>query len=385
MDEPAWISADQALAKLGVKAQTLYAYVSRGRVRSRPDPEDSRRALYARHDVDRLIQSRSSSRRRSDIASHAIAWGEPVLDTSISTVRDGQLYFGPDQAVELAEHATLEEMAALHWHTDAPLPETERAAQALPAGNFRARGYLALATRAADALPLLGRHRDVLIEEACTLLFEFANAMMGEVFDGPIHARLAAMWSLPADGVDLVRRTLVLLSDHELNPSTFAVRVAAATGTSLPGAVLSGYAALNGPRHGEASTLALAVLRDVERGGSVRDGPGVQAGLSSKRFGYGHPLYPDGDCRAAHVLARLPEDSSARRGVDKIASELGERPNIDAALAALAVHYDLPDAAPLQMFAIARMAGWIAHALEQVASGQLIRPRAHFTPRIETQ
>jgi citrate synthase len=94
--------------------------------------------------------------------------------------------------------------------------------------------------------------------------------------------------------------------------------------------------------------------------------------------GFGHALYPEGDVRAQALLAAFsvpPEYQALRRAVDDIA---GERPNVDFALAAMTEHFDLPADAPLVLFAIARSAGWLAHAMEQASVGRLIRPRARY-------
>ena len=86
-----WISAEQALALLGTKPQTLYANVSRGRIAARPDPSDPRRSLYRRDDVERLASRHKGRPPAKAVAAEAIAWGEPVLTTAISTVRNGRL------------------------------------------------------------------------------------------------------------------------------------------------------------------------------------------------------------------------------------------------------------------------------------------------------
>jgi citrate synthase len=101
--------------------------------------------------------------------------------------------------------------------------------------------------------------------------------------------------------------------------------------------------------------------------------------------GFGHPLYPGGDPRAARLLdllrARYPKSSELAFILafsEAATSVLRERPNVDFALAALARVLQLPPGSPLALFAIGRSVGWIGHALEQYATGQLIRPRAAY-------
>src|SRR5258708_6051556 len=102
-----WIDRAAALETLGVKPQTLYAYVSRGRIGMRPDPADPRRSLYRADDIAALTSRRARSRRPAAIAASAISWGEPMIETAISTVHHGRLIYRGQDAVTLAEHATL--------------------------------------------------------------------------------------------------------------------------------------------------------------------------------------------------------------------------------------------------------------------------------------
>ena len=108
---PDWISAEDACDRLGVRAQTLYAYVSRGRLQVRPDPDDSRRSLYRAADVAALTERKSRSRKVSDVAAGAIHWGEPVLASAITTVHGGRLYYRGRDAIGLAETESLEAVA----------------------------------------------------------------------------------------------------------------------------------------------------------------------------------------------------------------------------------------------------------------------------------
>ncbi|MFM8375002.1 MAG: hypothetical protein ACKN9P_02940 [Phenylobacterium sp.] len=98
-----WLAAADVLDRLGLKPQTLYAYVSRGLLAARPDPVDSRRSLYRAEDVAALAARRSRSRRRSEVAVGAMAWGEPVLSSAISTVRHGRPWYRGRDVLLLAE------------------------------------------------------------------------------------------------------------------------------------------------------------------------------------------------------------------------------------------------------------------------------------------
>lgn len=377
---PEWLSTEEALSRLRVRPQTLYAYVSRGRVRAEPDPNEPRRSRYRLSDVTALAAKKARGRKAADVAVSAIAWGEPVLTSSITTVRDGRLFYRGRDAVGLSDTATLEEAARLLRNglglpTDEPPP--------VAAGRTaRSRALEAFAARAATDSPAQGRSPTDLADEAAGLLDLMAAAIAGREGDlpreddeGAIHERLGRAWRAPRDRWDLIRRALVLLADHELNASTFAARVTASTGASLAAAVLSGLAALSGPRHGGVAERLDAFAAEVAISGPDR-ALARRAGAAIP--GFGHALYPDGDPRA-EALLRFIEPSPALAALrDAVEAETGEKANVDFALAAMRDALDLPSEAPFALFAAARSAGWLAHAIEQVETGQLIRPRARY-------
>lgn len=379
MRDDDWINAAEACRLLGVRAQTLYAYASRNLLRAVADPADARRSLYRRMDVDALATQQGRSRKLADVAAAAIAWGEPVLQSAITTVRDGHLYYRGLDVVGLSESATLEGVASILIGADltelrgvAPLP--------LPTGATpNERLFQALAMRTPEAPVAAGAAISAQAEEAKRLLNLVADAIVGEIGHGPIHLRLAEAWGIePASpACDLIRRILVLLADHELNASTFAARVTASTGASLAASLLSGLAALSGPRHGGMGAKVRHLLEDAEK-----SGPSAAIALrladGGTLPGFGHPLYPQGDIRANAVVGRI-EIPDALREIKEVAwDQAGLAPNIDFALTAAGIACGLPEDAPFALFAVARSAGWLAHAIEQNASGQLIRPRARY-------
>ena len=372
-----WIGAEAASAQLGVRAQTLYAYVSRGRLQVRPDPSDPRRSLYRAADLAALKARKSRSRKVADVAQGAIAWGEPVLASAITTIVDGRLYYRGRDAVALAETDTLEATARLlRGGHGAALKRSDRP-KPPEGGDMRARAFAALATRAGTDPTLLGRNPLGLAVEAATLLDVLTDAVVGDVEEGPIHMRLAIGWGSGGPSADLIRRALVLLADHELNASTFAARVAASTGASLAACALAGLATLSGPRHGGAATAMRNFALDTQRLGAT---VAVRTRLEEDRTipGFGHQLYPGGDPRAAALLAGFeapPHLAALRTSVE---GSTGLIANVDFALLALAEFLALPQDAPFILFAVARCAGWIAHAIEQGQSGGLIRPRARY-------
>lgn len=371
-----WIDSQTACALLGVKPQTLYAYVSRGRVRTEADGLDARRSVYARVDVEALALQNRRPRARAEVAEATIRWGDPVLPTAISEMREGMLWLRGRSLADCAETLTLEEMAAHLCGVEPRACPKVGASMSGTSALGRLLGYLAQAS--ADAAPMQGRTATEIAGEGRQLLAGVVAALTGFGEEGPIHRRIAKAWNVGPHAIDEIRRSLVLLADHELNPSTFAVRVCASTGASLPAALLSGMATLSGPRHGGVASLARRALRAAldDRLNAFFASP---EGKNPYGFGYGHPLYPEGDPRARLILERLPTSGSVHTGVKRIRNRLGLEPNVDCALAALTETYALPDDAAFAIFAIGRMTGWTAHAIEQASSQEIIRPRARFT------
>lgn len=378
------MDAEQALERLGIRPQTLYAYVSRGRIEAAAHPSDPRRSLYRASDVAALAQKKARGRRAADVAAEAIAWGEPVLPSAITTVASGRLWYRGRDAVQLADQGlTLENVGRLlRGGHGAALKASRRAAQP-EAETARQRLFLTLAARTGREPPARGRAPLALAMEAADLLEAVVDAATGRTGEGAAHVRFAAAWNLDAGGADLVRRALVLLADHELNASTFAARVAASTGASLSAACLAGLSALSGPLHGGMAARVEAFVEEVERRGP---GQAVAERLSrgASMPGFDHPLYPDGDPRAAALLSAFEPPPLLAELRAETEAATGLAPNIDFALVSLARALKLPADAPFILFATARSAGWTAHAIEQLQSGRLIRPRARYIgPRPE--
>ena len=155
------------------------------------------------------------------------------------------------------------------------------------------------------------------------------------------------------------------------------MRVAASTGASLSACLLAGLATLSGPLHGGAAR-ALQALLDAARqrgaNGAVREWLARGEPLPA----FGHPLYPQGDPRAAALMHHYKLSGRFAELREAAEDLTGDPPNVDFALAALADAFALPREAPFVIFALSRSVGWIAHALEQTATGQLIRPRARY-------
>lgn len=391
------LSAQATCRLLGISRATLYAYVSRGLLESRPGP-DHRSRLYLRQDVERLAERQRVGRGAARGAAQSLDRGLPVLETRISLIRpDGPYYRGHSAIALVRGGATLEDAARLLWDCGsddpfaAPLPHAWPAAVTAIAADrslpplertMAAFPLLALEERHSfNAAPQM-RHR-----VAATLLRQNAALLVAQApSPAPVHVQLAQAWR-PADAAfaELVRAALVLCADHELNVSAFAARVVASTGAHLHATVCSGLAALSGPRHGGATARAYALIADAMQAASPRDAIAARWQRGDDLPGFRHALYPDGDPRAAELLTLLrghAADAATLETLNTIVAATeeisGQRPNIDFMLAAICHAYALPATPALVMFAAGRLGGWLAHALEQQAQGGLIRPRARY-------
>lgn len=367
-----WVSRDDALNRLGTKPQTLYANVSRGRIGAKPDPTDPRRSLYSAEDIERLASRQQGRRKAETVAAQAIDFGDPVLVTSISTIADGRLLYRGQEATALSQNHDLGQIAELLWGAERISFATELEQ---PTGRGIAPAFVALGTMAGTALPTIGRATAVLHRDGAQVVGTLVSALAGPGLE-PVHLRLARHWQRPA-AADLLRRALVLLAEHELNASTFAARVAASTGASLAASVLAGLAALSGPLHGGAAAAMRALVEQAER--EDADSAVRNALVSGRPLPcFGHRLYPHGDVRAMELAQHFALPPLYQALAKSGEAAIGELPNIDFVLAALTAAHDLPPDAPLILFALGRSVGWLAHALEQVQTGSLIRPRATY-------
>lgn len=390
------VPARDAARRLGVGLPTLYAYVSRGLIRSEPDA-GGRARRYRLADIEGLAARRAQGRSRARIAQAALAWGAPALDSALSAIADGKLFYRGADALALARSHTLEEVAQLLWDqpgdcfAPANLPPVPR----LPAARLpAARGgaavtaidrCLAVAALAAplDAAAFDLSPRGVARTGARLLRLMAASSVGTSPRADPVHLQLARGWRRP-QAADAIREALVLCADHELNASAFTARCAASTAATPYAALIAALAALQGPRHGGATRR----VEDLLDAPAVRRDPAAAVAdrlrLGEPLPGFGHALYPEGDPRAVALLASAAEPGSdaglkrAQAVAAAVRRLTGQLPNLDFGLVALARRLGLPAGAPLALFLVGRTVGWIAHAMEQYATGQLIRPRARY-------
>ncbi|MFE2853203.1 citrate synthase [Streptomyces lavendulae] len=389
------LTTQEAARLLGVKPATVYAYVSRGQLSSRRDPVGRGSSFDAR-EVEALAR-----RSRREAAGPP---GELSVRTSLTLIEADRYYFRGVDAVELASRYAYEEVAEWLWTGSLPhgarfaappeaLAAARRAVAALPEHSGPLDRLRVAVTAAAVADPL----RFDLSEEAVlgsarslvpTLVGALPEAAPARAGDGrlawELWSRLTTVDPDPA-ALDVLDLALGLLVDHDLAASTLAVRVAASARAHPYAVVSAGLGALEGPLHGAAGRLAHRMLAEVlERGGAA---PVVADHLRAGRRvpGLGHRLYRGEDPRARALFGRLEElpqagpALGAAREVAAVMARHGLHPNVDLALAVLTVSCAMPAEAGETVFAVARTAGWIAHALEEYQERPLrMRPSGHY-------
>jgi len=385
------LTARETADRLGVKLDTLYAYVSRGRLRSVMVP-GTRERRYRSEDVEALLGGRSAARPSGSADPEAPM---PPIGSSICLIENGRFYYRGQDAVRLADRATLEDIARLLWLDEAGSEVADRNGSGRSGNTASISGLIErcqirLVELGDEDLSALDLTRARVARTGWRMLRELAGCVAPTLPSSePIHLRLGGAWRLGEAGIDLVRRCLVLLADHELNASTFVARCVASTGATPYAVVAAALSALSGDRHGGETARAEGLLRELLEG---EDPIAVMTGRLARGErlpGFGQPLYPEGDPRAAAILAALAQTAPEVHALAVAASEaglrlVGRRPNVDFALAATGLGLGLPREDSLGMFIIGRTVGWIAHAIEQYESGVLIRPRARYLgPRPE--
>ncbi|RYZ35140.1 MAG: helix-turn-helix domain-containing protein [Myxococcaceae bacterium] len=407
------LRADEAAALLGVKRATLYTYVSRGLVRCVPE-KGTKENRYLRADVERLKTRHDARAGHAAVASGALRWGEPVIDSSVSRIgEEGLAYRGHDAVALATGGRRFEDVAELLWTgqppaVSTPWPVSESPpkelsllspaalAALLPRGTPPVSALLALVPLLAASDP--GRFAAPVEQEqararrlirhlgAWVCVAQAPGRVSRALKADTVAESLATAWDTKVKRApELLNRALILCADHELNTSTFAARVTASSGADLYACMGAALAAVSGHKHGGACDRVEALLTEVGRPeraaqvihGRLRRGEAVT--------GFGHRLYTHGDPRTPPLveaaLSVRPESlrvRTARAVIDTMRDAGHPPPSMDIGLVMLADALGLPPGAGTVLFALGRTAGWVAHILEQREQGHLLRPRARY-------
>jgi citrate synthase len=389
------LTAADAARRLGVKPETLYAYVSRGMLTRHRAP-DGRRSLFERAEIERLA---ARSRRGGRAAGL-----EVIVDTSITRIDpEGGLYYRGEDATVLARERSFEEVAELLWAGDATTAGDEAAAPWIVSGGSAVAlpgSAIAPSTRLVDRIRVivaLAAAADPLRNDLRPpAVRHTARSLIAAMVDGlprlsePADQSIAArVWSRvhdaspPADRLKALNAALVLLADHELAISALSARVAASAWADPYLVVLAGLSALGGPLHGGAPGAIERLLAAIRTPNDVPAVLGERLSTGAPLPGFGHAIYRGRDPRADTLIQLLRETEPERLPILEEVLHLATRhdgpaPNVDLALAALSDAFGFAPGAAEAIFAVARSAGFIAHALEEYPYRLRFRARAAY-------
>ncbi len=411
------LTAEQVAARLGIKLETLYAYVARGRLGRRRGPDGS---TFDPLEVERFAASRRTRAVRDPGRdAHGHSDGRPlmVIETDLALIEDGELYFRGRNAAELAAASTFERVA--HWlltgdddstarfrpHDDA-VARARQVVDAMPASSTL-RDRQQVAVTALAALDPLRHSLDAsTVVSAGEALIAGMVAVLPDVGAGSAGATAVSarahddiprlLWSkLTASDADpnavaALNAALILLIDHDMAVSTLAARAAASARANVYAVVTAGLGALDSQLHGNASGAAARMLARIVAGEAPERAVAstVVAGAGSVP-GFGQSLYPGLDPRARAIFRALRSVDGAQSVIDAaertarlIGARTGAHPNVDFALAALTLATGMPDEAGAVIFATARSVGWIAHAMAEYQERPLrLRPVGRYVER----
>lgn len=399
------LTTREAAHRLGVKPETVYAYVSRGLLSSTPE-SGKRGSLFDPKEVEALLR-RGGRARASAIAGDSSRL--LALDTGITLIEADRFYLRGVDAVELADAYTYEEAAYWLWTgtmmpgkrfptSDDAVAAARHAVAALPEHAGIIDQFRVATAAAASVDPVRFDLSDDVVLMTAQRLIVTLTAVLGPTgatsstpsSTSPIAEQLwHALAVVPAnpDLVQCVDSALVLLLDHDLAASTLAARAAASAHANPYAVISAALGAFEGALHGGASFRAHGMLADALDRGSANTVMSTFLREGQRIPGLGHRIYAREDPRASMLLSRfadLPATSEAARmalDISSAAARTGRPlyPNIDLALAALTVSAGMPSEAGEALFAIARIAGWIAHALEEYAERPLrLRPSGRY-------
>jgi citrate synthase len=395
MATSAYLSAAEAAAELGINVPTLYAYVSRGLIRSEAEGR-SRRRRYLAEDIWLLKQRKQHRRDPAKAAEEALHWGLPALESRLSVIHDGRLYYAGRDVVTLATTCTIEQVASLLWSGDIDAP--------FPDELLTPREWATVSRVAARLPPLEGLQLFLPVAEAHDpsaydlrpasvqrigariLRLLTAAAVGARPTREPVAQVLQRRWAPNAPAVvSLLQAALVLYADNGLNPSSFTARCVASAGSTPYALVAAGLAALRGSKHGGACERAQGLIEEARDARGARRAVLARLRRGEPMPGFGHPLYPAGDPRGAVLLKLVaehrpnsPEVALALALTEAVRELMNEHPTVDFGVVTLCRALGLPPAGPLSLLALGRVVGWIAHGLEQYQEGRLIRPRARY-------
>jgi citrate synthase len=405
------LSADEAMAELNVRAQTLYSYVSRGLIRS-VGQAGKRERFYAADDIAKLKLRAAARAGHGPSAAAAMQFGQPIIPTRLVELTvDGPRYRGRLATELAARGVSYEAVAELLWTGRSPETPVRWRSQPMPAetlslvGGMQAAGFEHLLEQFSLVALSIGMHRGSVADRiedgnpiaAARQMIQAFTACFGLVSPhralAPLEDRqgiaegLATALAISVDeqNVEALNALLVLFADHELSPGTFAARIAASSGSALHPCIVAAMCTHMGWRIGRLYDAVETSLDHAEIPGRLDEAARRLIDRGEVPAGFTQPLYPDGDPRGRYILDLVRRRDNLPPGVEAIFAHIDVmweeaqlRPRHELAVATLTLALGIPRRSAGALFALSRLAGLVAHVLEQRQDGALLRPRAKF-------
>lgn len=402
-----YLEAAQAAKALNIRKETLYAYVSRGQLRSIEVPGQKGR-YYLREEVEKLQQKKRLRQQPNTELQQALHWGAPLLHSDISHLREGHLYYR-HQRLDSLSTASLESLIALLWNCPALAhPGAWQQFSQHPSPQLSPVGQI---------WQLVPQGSAWFYHIQIALNLWFAQDLSVPVSESPVSDAARILWRIwsslthwaqtetslppgaPRQCIDcfkpllpdpaqqeLARLILILSAEHELNVSSFTARCVASGRGNVYQSLSAAFAALGTPRQGGQVLQVQHFLRQ-HRGQTATQMlqncrlSGIQPPMP------GHPLYPEGDPRwqlfEAHVSTHWshhPRVQETLTWIEVLQQHQPSHPTLDWVLA-LGAELLCPQwLNALDWFALGRCVGWLAHIQEQWQHPHLIRPRGQGAP-----
>lgn len=385
-------SAQEASERLGVSRNTLYSYVSRGLIRSEPTGPSAKTSRYHALDIDRMATRSRIYKSPVKALQNSTDWGAPILESAITLIGDETFYYRGNCVPTMAAGQTFEKAIAILWEISeyesvSVNPVLRKKVEKL----FENRKGFDLMDLFQSVLALLNHEdvtayhftREAAMSAGRMMLESFVRVLTGTWSTGRIAEHLTVAWKVDPLFVPILDGALILVADHELNISSFTARCVASAGCSPYASVAAATHAFLGRRHG-GNTERIRGLLDEARGqGSLYRVIESRVKRGDPVPGFGHKLY-EADPRARFLLPRLPDlngyISQAQEAAEKL---LGfSYPTVDFALVVMEKELALPEKSGSCLFCLGRLAGLVAHVMEQYAQNRPIRPRAQYVGKM---
>lgn len=397
-----YLSAQRAAQELGVSTATLYAYVSRGLIRSELVSLNKRSRGYSNEDIEQLKARKIARRDPAQVATQSLQWGAPILDSALALITEGRIYYRGHDATELALTRQIEEVASLIWlgefqphgrplfgHGDIEVP-----GGLIARANHRSlrapqRFEIALGLAEGEDQKAYNLSIPAVAYTGARIVKLMVAVATGRSCRGGSLARVLQQAWVPNKPVaaKLFNAILIMSANNELSVTAFTARCVASAGAPLYSATMAALCAAQGSKTGAQAERVEVLFDEVLKTGNARGAITTCLRRGESIPGFGHRLFPHGDPRVelliqliADAFPRSPSTVAMRTIAGEVKELMGElHPNMYFARVALGRALQLPHYAVSSLGAIGNAIAWIGHAIEEYQCDRIIRPRARYT------